>query len=81
MVGRLAVERCPQCSYEGYCYDSVCQIWCCGRCHTTETTAKRRLRKAHSIRVGPTVEESRDASPVPAGDHKEAATTARRRVA
>jgi ribosomal protein L37AE/L43A len=38
-------ERCPHCHQEGYSYDSVCNIWCCGRCQTTETTSGKRLRE------------------------------------
>ena len=38
-------ERCPQCYQLGYSYDPVCKIWCCGRCHTTETTGAKRLRE------------------------------------
>ena len=34
-------ERCPQCSHEGYRYDAVCRVWCCGQCHTTETMAEK----------------------------------------
>jgi len=38
-------ERCPQCYQLGYSYDPVCKIWCCGRCHTAETTAAKLLRE------------------------------------
>ena len=39
-------ERCPQCSYERYCYDPVCRVWCCGRCHTMETVEEKGEREA-----------------------------------
>ena len=43
-------ERCPQCCELGYSYDPVCKIWCCGRCHTTETTSAKLLREVAQSR-------------------------------
>jgi len=45
MTAPHEMERCPQCRQDGYTYDPVCHIWCCGRCHATETVEERIRRE------------------------------------
>ncbi len=73
--------RCPRCSYEGYCYDSVCRVWCCGQCHMMETEAEKRRREMRVARVRPTPAQHRQTASIRAVDRKEAVASAARRVA
>jgi hypothetical protein len=52
MLSQQPKERCPQCSYDGYCYDNVCRVWCCGRCFMMETPREKSRRAALSARAG-----------------------------
>ncbi len=81
MVIAPGAERCPQCSYEGYCYDSVCRVWCCGRCHTMETEAEKGRREVGSTRAGSTAEQHRQGVSIRAVDRQETVASAARRVA
>ena len=81
MVVPPGVQRCPQCSYEGYCYDSVCRVWCCGRCYMMETEAEKGRREARSTRAGSTVVERRQGFSVSPDDRREPVAPAARRVA
>ena len=46
MTARQETETCPQCRQEGYTYDPVCHVWCCGRCQGTETVEEKLRRQA-----------------------------------
>ncbi len=46
MTAPQEVERCPECRHDGYTYDPVCHVWCCGRCHATETVDEKTRRQA-----------------------------------
>ena len=46
MASMQELERCPECWQAGYSYDRVCKIWCCGRCHSTETVEEKGKRDA-----------------------------------
>jgi len=46
MASAQELERCPECWQAGYSYDRVCKIWCCGRCHSTETVEQKGKRDA-----------------------------------
>lgn len=45
MTAPHEMERCPQCRQDGYTYDPVCHIWCCGQCHATETVDEKIRRE------------------------------------
>lgn len=45
MAAPHEMEMCPQCRQEGYTYDPVCHIWCCGRCHESETVEEKMQRE------------------------------------
>jgi hypothetical protein len=53
------VERCPQCSCEGFRYDAVCHIWCCAQCQTTETPAEKAEREARATSLRAMAREGR----------------------
>jgi len=44
MAAYRETERCPECQHEGYSYDPVCKLWCCGRCCATETDQEMERR-------------------------------------
>jgi hypothetical protein len=45
MTAPHEMETCPQCRQDGYTYDPVCHIWCCGRCQATETVDEKTRRE------------------------------------
>lgn len=50
MAASRETKRCPQCQHEGYSYDPVCRLWCCGRCCATETGEEMDRRAAAQSR-------------------------------
>jgi len=51
MAAYRETRQCPECQYEGYSYDPVCKLWCCGRCCASETDEEMERRVGAQSRV------------------------------
>lgn len=75
MASAREVERCPECWHEGYSYDPVCKIWCCGRCQRMETVEEKDERDGRWTALSA---PGKGAAEAPARDEGEGAQAALR---